>query len=73
MGALFFLLDVFTGLSALLYSSRISLSGKEFPDRYGEGNPRLTYCIFLQACGEQFVHDERDKTLELLRLFSQRE
>jgi hypothetical protein len=62
-----------TGLSALVYSSRISLSADRFPDRYGDGNLRSTYCIFLGACDEKFVRNEHTKELMLLRVFSQRQ
>jgi hypothetical protein len=69
----FVCLYVFAGLGALVYSSQISLAGNRFPDRYGDGYLRSTYCVFLKACGENLVIDEHDKALKLLRVFSQRQ
>jgi hypothetical protein len=71
-GVCFLSLYVCAGLSALAYSSRISLSADRFPDRYGDGSLRSAYCIFLEACGGKLTRYE-DRALELLRVFSQRQ
>lgn len=40
----------FWGLIALAYSTRISLSGSEFPCVYGDGSLRATYCALQRSC-----------------------
>jgi hypothetical protein len=58
------------GLMAIAYSTRISLSGHNFPDRYGDGALRPTYCEAFQSCGDN--GDSKNvnrKALRLLREF----
>lgn len=38
------------GFVAIAYSTRISFAGSKFPDRYGDGNLRATYCAAFQSC-----------------------
>lgn len=39
------------GFAVIAYSSRITFAGCRFPDRYGDGNLRATYCAASQSCG----------------------
>ena len=64
---------LFAGLGAIVYSGRISLSGDQFPDRFGDGTLRSTYCTFLEACGGKVMRPEDNKAVDLLRVFSQRQ
>jgi hypothetical protein len=38
------------GFGALSYSTWITFAGSKFPDRYGDGNLRPTYCAVFQSC-----------------------
>ena len=38
------------GFGALAYSTRISFAGPKFPDKFGDGRLRSTYCAALQSC-----------------------
>jgi hypothetical protein len=61
------------GLLALGYSTRITFAGAKFPDRYGDGTLRATYCAALNSCGSSF--DGRNvnaKALHLLRVYERR-
>lgn len=39
-----------TGFGVIAYSTRISFAGSKFPDRYGDGYLRPTYCAAFQSC-----------------------
>jgi len=59
-----------TGLTALAYSTRISLAGPQFPELYGKGDFRQTY---LAAYGK--AHDPasvNEDALELLKTYEPR-
>jgi hypothetical protein len=59
------------GLLAIAYSTRITFAGSKFPDRYGDGSLRATYCEAFQSCGDDgnsMIVDP--KALRLLREFS---
>jgi hypothetical protein len=47
-------LFVITGIGALAYSTRISFAGSKFPDLFGDGRLRATYCAALHACAGAF-------------------
>ena len=56
------------GFSAIVYSSRISLAGSKFPDEYGDGYLRPTYCAALKACQDGFDPNKVNaKALRLLQ------
>jgi hypothetical protein len=56
------------GFVAIAYSTRISFAGSKFPDRYGDGNLRATYCAALRPCGDCGDPNKVDaKVLRLLR------
>jgi hypothetical protein len=58
------------GLLAIAYSTRITFAGYKFPDRYGDGSLRATYCEVFQSCGDDgnsMIVDP--KALRLLREF----
>ena len=38
------------GFVALGYSTRITFAGSKFPDRFGDGSLRPTYCVAFQSC-----------------------
>jgi len=38
------------GFVAIAYSTRISFAGSSFPDKYGDGSLRPTYCAAFQSC-----------------------
>jgi hypothetical protein len=38
------------GFGAIAYSTRISFAGSKFPDRYGDGYLKPTYCAAFQSC-----------------------
>ena len=61
---------VLFGFMAIAYSTRISLSGHNFPDRYGDGVLRPTYCEAFQSCGDNDSKNVNRKALRLLREFS---
>lgn len=59
------------GLVAVAYSTRISFAGPEFPDRYGDGNLRPTYCMALHSCGDSGESRKVDaKVLNLLHEYN---
>ena len=71
--AVYMAVFVALGLLALGYSTRITFAGPKFPDRWGDGTLRPTYCAALNSCGSSF--DERNvnaKALHLLRVYKQR-
>lgn len=59
------------GFVAIAYSTRISFSGSAFPDRYGDGILKPTYCAAFQACRDGSDSNKvDDKALRLLRLYN---
>ena len=58
------------GVVALSYTTRLSLSGQDFPARYATGPLRATYCAALNACGGQYDIKEVDpKILHILQTY----
>jgi hypothetical protein len=56
------------GFGAIAYSSRITFAGSKFPEKYGDGNLRPTYCVALQSCPDGVDPNKVDaKALHLLR------
>ena len=61
---------VFTvlGFISIAYSTQISFAGSKFPDRYGDGNLRPTYCAAFRSCRDGGDPNEADpKVLRLLQ------
>ena len=59
------------GFAAIAYSTRISFAGSRFPDRYGDGNLRPTYCAAFQSCPDGPDSKIVDaKVLRLLREYN---
>lgn len=59
------------GFIAIAYSTRITFAGSKFPDRYGDGNLRSTYCSALQSCPDGGNSKKVDaKVLRLLRQYN---
>jgi hypothetical protein len=54
------------GFAAIVYSTRISFAGSAFPDRYGDGSLRSTYCAAFKTC--QDSGDPSAINAEALRL-----
>jgi len=56
------------GFGAIAYTSRISFAGSKFPDEYGDGYLRPTYCAAFQSCRDGGDTNKVDaKVLRLLR------
>jgi hypothetical protein len=56
------------GLGVIAYSTRITFAGSRFPDRYGDGNLRPTYCAAFQSCRDSGDSSRVDaKVLRLLQ------
>jgi hypothetical protein len=56
------------GFVAIAYSTRISFAGSKFPDRYGDGYLRPTYCAAFQTCPDGGDPNKVNaKVLRLLR------
>lgn len=56
------------GFGVIAYSSRITFARSKFPDRYGDGNLRPTYCAAFQSCRDGGDPNKVDaKVLHLLR------
>jgi hypothetical protein len=56
------------GFVAIAYSTRISFAGSTFPDRYGDGTLRPTYCAAFKSCRDGGDSNKVDaKVLRLLR------
>jgi len=56
------------GFGAIAYSTRISFAGSEFPDRFGDGYLRPTYCAAFQSCRDGGDPNKVNaKALRLLR------
>jgi len=61
---------VLIGAVALAFSTRISLAGPKFPDLYGDGSLRPSYCAAFQTCSGTYLADKVDPVvLHLLRTF----
>ena len=62
------LVFVTLGFGAIAYSTRISFAGPNFPDRYGDGSLRPTYCAAFQSCRDGGDPNKVDaKALRLLQ------
>jgi hypothetical protein len=55
------------GVAAIAYSTVISFSGSRFPDRYGDGTLRSTYCAAFDSCKSIDYTQVNVKALRLLR------
>lgn len=56
------------GFVAIAYTTRISFAGSKFPDRYGDGELRPTYCAVFQSCQDGGDPNKVNaKALRLLR------
>ena len=56
------------GFGAIAYSTRISFAGSKFPDKYGDGYLRPTYCAAFHSCRDGGDPNKVDaKALRLLR------
>ena len=56
------------GFGVIAYSTRITFAGSKFPDRYGDGYLRPTYCAAFQTCGDRADPQKVSaKALRLLR------
>jgi hypothetical protein len=56
------------GLIAIAYTTRISFAGPTFPDKYGDGQLRPTYCAAFQSCERKWDAGKVDnRVLRLLR------
>ena len=59
------------GFVAIAYSTRISFAGSTFPDRYGDGTLRPTYCAAFQSCRDGGDPNKVDaKALRVLRAYN---
>jgi hypothetical protein len=61
---------VFTllGFISIVYTTQISFAGSKFPDRYGDGNLRPTYCAAFRSCRDGGEPNKADpKVLRLLQ------
>jgi hypothetical protein len=65
------ILHILIGAVALTYNARISLSRDKFPELFGDGSLRTTYCYYLKSCSVDDVEDVNRSALRLLRAFSQ--
>jgi hypothetical protein len=57
------------GLVALYYSARITLAGPGFPQAYGDGSLRDTYCAHLKTCNSFDPAKVNQDALTILRTF----
>ena len=56
------------GFGVIAYSTRITFAGDKFPDRYGDGSLRPTYCAAFQSCRDGGDPNKVNaKVLRLLR------
>ncbi|MGO9985663.1 MAG: hypothetical protein ACLPIX_15830 [Rhodomicrobium sp.] len=60
------------GIAAHLYSARITLSGPAFPQVYGDGSLRDTYCLHLRTCISYDASKVNQDALRLLQTFDPR-
>jgi hypothetical protein len=58
-----------TGAAALFYNARLSLSGGDFPNLYGDGILRQTYCHHLRSCPVDHPEKIDQRALRLLQAF----
>jgi hypothetical protein len=59
------------GFAAIVYTTRITFAGSAFPDRYGDGNLRPTYCAAFQSCRDGGDPNKVDpKVIRLLREYN---
>ena len=62
------ILFVILGFGAIAYSTRITFAGPKFPDEYGDGYLRPTYCAAFQSCRDGGdTNKVNAKVLRLLR------
>ncbi len=54
------------GFGVIAYSNRITFAGSKFPDRYGDGSLRPTYCAAFQSCRDG--GDPKEVNAKALRL-----
>jgi hypothetical protein len=57
------------GIVAILFSTRISLSGKEFSDLYGDGTARMTYRFAFRNGKDVDMSQVSEGQVRLLRIF----
>jgi hypothetical protein len=58
------------GVIALVYSTRISFAGPRFPDVYGDGTLRPSYCAVFHTCAGTIPADRIDpKVVEVLQRY----
>ncbi|MFH1790415.1 MAG: hypothetical protein ABH885_00300 [Candidatus Omnitrophota bacterium] len=57
------------GIVAILFSTRISLSGKEFSDLYGDGTTRMTYRFVFRNGKDVDMGKVSEEQVRLLRIF----
>jgi hypothetical protein len=50
--AIYCVIFAMIGFAVIAYSTRITFAGSKFPDRYGDGYLRPTYCAAFQTCGD---------------------
>jgi hypothetical protein len=56
------------GFGVIVYSTRVTFAGSKFPDRYGDGYLRPTYCEAFKTCGDGGDPQKvSEKALHLLR------
>jgi hypothetical protein len=59
------------GVTAIAYTSRITFAGSRFPDVYGDGTLRPTYCAAFRSCPNDPDPKKVDmKALRLLQLYN---
>ena len=59
------------GFAAIFYSTRISVAGQQFPERYGDSAWRPTYCAAYQSCPGVVDPSRVDgKALSLIKEFN---
>jgi hypothetical protein len=59
------------GFVAIAYSTRISFAGSRFPDKYGDGSLRPTYCAAFHSCPDGADSKRIDaKVLRLLQEYN---
>jgi hypothetical protein len=66
VGAIYCIVFAILGLVAIAYSTRITFAGSTFPDRYGAGDLRPTYCAAFQSCWDSY--DTRKVDTKILRI-----
>jgi hypothetical protein len=61
---------LFAGGAALAYNARLSTSAGAFPNLYGDGNLRPTYCYYLGSCPAGDPQKIDQKALRILQAFN---